>query len=110
VWRKIVTKLSDLAAVLRSKNAGPFLITIDVLFDRDSHYQRVMASNAMTPVALAPRLRLSASDVDVIPYPLARAIKVTIPRLHSAGSPLDTDVYGAQQHAPLLDIDIPDEE
>lgn len=100
-------RLVDLAAVLRSKNAGPFLVTIDVLFDSDDEYQMVVSSGVMAPSTLAPRLRLEPVDVDVIPYPLARAIKITIPRLHSAGSPQDTDVYGAQQHAPLLDIEIP---
>ncbi len=37
----------------------------------------------------------------------ARAFKATLPRLVPAGDIGDTDVYGAQQHAPLLDVDIP---
>ena len=41
------------------------------------------------------------------PYPAGRAFKATLPRLVPAGEIGDTDVYGAQQHAPLLDIDIP---
>ena len=40
-------------------------------------------------------------------YPAGRAFKATIPRAISAGDVGDTDVYGAQQHAPLLDVDIP---
>ena len=44
----------------------------------------------------------------IIPYDVAYAIKITIPRLVPSGDPGDTDVYGAQQHAPLLDIEIPD--
>jgi hypothetical protein len=49
--------------------------------------------------------RIPSEDVTVIPYPLGRAIKITLPR-DTAGDPGDRDVYGAQQHAPLLGIEI----
>jgi hypothetical protein len=48
-----------------------------------------------------------AEDVLLTPYDAAMAIKATFPRLVPAGGIGDTDVYGCQQHAPLLDIDIP---
>jgi hypothetical protein len=38
---------------------------------------------------------------------VALAFKATLPRLVPAGDIGDTDVYGAQQHGPLLDVDIP---
>ena len=38
--------------------------------------------------------------------PMALAIKVTLPRPIVAGTPGDRDVYGAQQHRPLLDIEL----
>jgi hypothetical protein len=43
-----------------------------------------------------------------MPYAPARAFKATLPRLIPAGAFGDSDVYGAQQHAPLLEVDIPD--
>ena len=49
---------------------------------------------------------LSDNQVEIIPFEVALAIKITIPRHIIAGSPGDSDVYGAQQHAPLLDIEI----
>jgi Domain of unknown function (DUF4387) len=105
-----VSTLGELAQVLRSKNAGPFLVTIDIMFDTDASYQRVIDSGALTPTAIAPRYGLPAGDVRVVGYARAKAIKVTLPRLwgaRGAGSAGDRDVYGAQQHAPLLDIAIP---
>ena len=42
--------------------------------------------------------------VRVIPYPPANAIKIVIDRAVLAGTPGDRDVYGAQQHGPLLDV------
>ena len=52
------------------------------------------------------RMRLygvDAKDVLYTPYPAALALKGTIPRRVSSGDVGDTDVYGAQQHAPMLD-------
>ena len=105
-----MSKLGDLAQVLRSKNAGPFLITIDIMFDSEETFQRVLDSGAITPATVGPRYGLAADDVRVVSYARAKAIKVTLPRLwgsRGAGSAGDRDVYGAQQHAPLLDVDIP---
>ena len=39
--------------------------------------------------------------------PPAFAFKATIERRIASGAVGDTDVYGAQQHAPLLDVEIP---
>jgi hypothetical protein len=104
-----MSKLGDLAQVLRSKNAGPFLVTVDIMFDSDATFQRVIESGAVTPSTVAPRYGLPIDDVRVVSYPRAKAIKVTLPRLWGAcgaGSAGDRDVYGAQQHAPLINIDI----
>jgi hypothetical protein len=105
-----MSKLGELAQVLRSKNAGPFLVTVDIMFDRKETFQRVLDSGAVTASTIAPRYGLSADDVRVVSYDRAKAIKITLPRLwgsRGAGSAGDRDVYGAQQHAPLLNIDIP---
>ncbi len=102
--------LGQLAQVLRSKNAGPFLITIDVMFESAETFRRVTASGVLTPTAVAERYGLKGQDVRVVDYPAAKAIKITMPRLwgaRGAGSAGDRDVYGAQQHAPLLNLTVP---
>jgi hypothetical protein len=45
--------LKDLAKVLRSKNSGPFQITIDVLFDDIKNYERVKNTNIFTKKNIA---------------------------------------------------------
>ena len=104
-----MTALGELADVFRSKNAGPFLVTIDLMFVDMAIYDRVVASGAVTSTNVAMRYRLDSDSVHVVAFPKAKAIKITLPRLwgvRGAGSPGDRDVYGAQQHAPLLDLDI----
>ncbi|HET6237801.1 MAG TPA: DUF4387 domain-containing protein [Acetobacteraceae bacterium] len=98
-------RLSDIAQVIRSKNAGPRRLTLDIMFASDTDYQRVVQSPALSREAIGLLYRIPSEDVTVIPYPLGRAIKITLPR-DTAGDPGDRDVYGAQQHAPLLGIEI----
>jgi hypothetical protein len=102
-----MTKLRDLAKVIRSKNAGALLISLDVIFEDEETYQRVLDSGALSPRAIAPLYSVSDNEVAVIPFDVALAIKITMPRPVPAGSPGDADIYGAQQHAPLMEIEIP---
>ena len=39
--------LSDIAQVIRSKNAGPRRLTLDLMFATDADYQRVVQSPAL---------------------------------------------------------------
>lgn len=99
-------KLSDIAQVIRSKNAGPRRLTLDVMFASDEDYQRVAQSPALNRETIAALYRVPPSEVTVIPYPVGRAIKIVLARAIMAGDPGDFDVYGAQQHAPLLGVEI----
>jgi hypothetical protein len=99
-------KLQDFAQVVRSKNAGPRRFTLDIIFRDDADYQRAVQSEAFTPQKIAPLYGVLANTVTIINYPLGRAIKVVVPRKIMSGDPGDRDVYGAQQHKPLLELDI----
>ena len=99
-------KLHELAKVIRSKNAGALLLTLDIMFDNEEAYKKVFNSSILTPRSIASLYNLSDNQVEIIPFEVGLAIKITIPRHTVAGSPGDSDVYGAQQHAPLLDIEI----
>jgi hypothetical protein len=99
-------KLQDLAQVVRSKNAGPRRFTLDIIFRNDADYQRAAQSEAITAGKIAPLYGVAAEVVTIINYPLGRAIKIVVPRKIMSGDPGDRDVYGAQQHAPLLDVEL----
>lgn len=96
--------LSELARVIRSKNAGPTLLTVDVLFADDAGFERGVA--ALTVAKVAALYGRAEGDVRVVVVPQANAIKIVLPRAVPAGAPGDRDAYGAQQHAPLLDLQV----
>ncbi|HQT75412.1 MAG: acyl-CoA synthetase [Rhodospirillales bacterium 20-64-7] len=99
--------LKNVARVCKSKNAGPFELTIDVVFDDAETFRRVKVSGVLSPALFARLYNVPAEHVLFTPYDAAFAFKATLPRLVPAGDFGDTDVYGCQQHAPLLDVDLP---
>ena len=102
-----MARIRDVAKVCKSKNAGPFELTIDVVFEDALTFERVRACGVLRPELFARLYRVPVATVLFTPYDAAFAFKATFPRLVPAGDFGDTDVYGCQQHAPLLDVDLP---
>ncbi|MGW4587762.1 DUF4387 domain-containing protein [Amycolatopsis thermoflava] len=103
-----MSTLAELATVVRSKNAGPYEITLDVLFEDPRTYARVRDSGVLTADLLAESYRVPLDDVRVcLFFEPALAFKCTILRRGCQGGPGERDTFGAQQHGPLLDIEIP---
>lgn len=101
-----MAQLKDIALVLRSKNAGAFVLTVDVVFNTKQDYDRIVAAGALQADKIAAAYRVQPSDVQIIPYPEVLSVKVTMPRRVGSGDLSDADVYGAQQHVPLMLMEI----
>lgn len=100
--------LYNLAKVLRSKNSGPFELTFDIIFDSKENYEIVKNSGVITNELICQIYSISSEDIShIVYYDPAYALKITMKRPIDSGSIGDMDVYGAQQHAPLIDIQIP---
>ncbi len=99
--------LGDLAKLIRSKNAGPFELTFDIMFEDKENYERVKQSGRLSRELLAGLYGISVGDISLIEYDAANAIKVTIPRPCISGDIGDGDVFGGQQYGPLVEIEIP---
>jgi Domain of unknown function (DUF4387) len=103
-----MARLEDIARVIRSKNAGPYCVTLDILFGDEATYRRVVASGALTRERFAALYRVPEAEVMFFHHDAARAIKVSIPRPYVQCDLDDGDAYGGQQHAPLVEIEVPD--
>jgi hypothetical protein len=102
-----MAKLRDIAKACKSKNAGPFEITIDVMFDRPETFDAVRRTGVICPGLFARLYGVPVDSIQFTEYPPALAFKASFERPVASGAVGDTDVYGAQQHAPLLDVEIP---
>lgn len=102
-----MAQLGTLAKLIRSKNAGPFELTFDVMFADEATYARVVRSHVISADWIARAYNVDPRDVMVIQYDAANAIKITIPRPIVSGDVHDTDVFGGQQYGPLVALEIP---
>lgn len=100
--------LYNLAKVLRSKNSGPFELTLDVIFDDEEKYLMVKNSGIITKDLISKLYNIDKDKISTLVFfDPALAFKITMKRFIDSGSIGETDVYGAQQHAPLMGIQIP---
>ena len=82
----------SLAQVIRSKNAGPYELVLDILFKTKENYERV-------------KYHVEPEFIHrIVWFDPSNAVKIVMPRDIISGNVGDNDVYGAQQHAPLLNM------
>jgi Domain of unknown function (DUF4387) len=101
-----MTTLADVCNLIRSKNAGPFVLTFDLMFATRADYERAKRAQPLTPARLAAMYRVPAEVITLVYHDNALAIKASMPRPIVQGDPHDTDCHGGQQYVPLLDIEV----
>jgi len=100
-------KLHELAKTIRSKNAGVNKITFDIIFRDRDNYERVKRAKVLSRESVARLYRIEPERIsDFVEYDPGYAIKFTLYRLRPSGSAGDGDIFGAQQYAPLLDLEV----
>jgi hypothetical protein len=101
-----MTKLIDIASVIRSKNSGPYELTLDILFNEHSDFEKVRDGGFINEDLICKLYSVTPDKiVKIVAFAPAKAIKATIVRPICSGDLGETDVYGAQQHAPLLSLE-----
>lgn len=97
--------LKDIANVIRSKNAGPFELTLDVLLKDQQMFEKLRQADVINKKVIAQLYQIPETDmISIVYFPNAKAIKATIVRPLPSGALGERDVYGAQQHALLVNF------
>ncbi|MCJ1223529.1 hypothetical protein MMC12_000171 [Toensbergia leucococca] len=100
--------LGDLASVIRSKNAGPYELTFDVMFDDDETYELVKAAGVLSRETISRLYQVPDEEVIAcLFWDPARAFKATIKRPFVEGQFGEADIHGSQQHVPLIFLLLP---
>ncbi|MFG1665292.1 DUF4387 domain-containing protein [Streptomyces sp. Y7] len=103
----IPTTLGDLAHEIRSKNAGPFWVTME-LFMRDADGYRIAADETFLDERTIARLYgVDASGIQIFRIPSLNVVKISFPRPVSQASLFDRDIHSGQHHVPLALLPVP---
>ena len=104
-----MTELWQFTKLIRSKNAGPFELTFDIMFKDRESFERVRKSGRLSADAISRLYRTPLDKVRFFVLDDLLAVKFSIPRLAFSGDLEDTDVYGGQFHGPLTTLVIEQE-
>ena len=99
-------KLYEYTQLIRSKNAGPAVITIDIMFKDKKSYDEVLSTDVLSLSNIAKLYDLKEEEMQRFEVPLANALKFSYPRKYSSGDFMDDDLYGCQKHRKLVEIEI----
>ncbi|MEV1246228.1 DUF4387 domain-containing protein [Nonomuraea sp. NPDC050022] len=99
--------VGDLALEVRSKNAGPFWVTME-LFMRDADGYRIVADETfLNEPMIADLYRVDAGTIQMFRIPSLNVVKISFPRPVSQGSLRDRDMHAGQHHVPLAALRLP---
>lgn len=99
-------KLSEVCRHVRSKVAGPFWVTVDLMFDSQENYDRYHQSPALSAESIARIYHIDPSTVLHYPVPSLRVLKISYPRRVPQGSLEERDLHSGQQYTYLLDLEL----
>lgn len=101
-----MTVLRDVVRKVRSKNAGPFWVTLDVFCGSDQAFATASATLQATKIARI--FGANTQDVKRFDLPALQVIKISLPRPSIQGSRADRDMHGAGWAALLAEMPVVD--
>ena len=96
--------IGTIAAKVRSKNAGPFWVTVDIFCGTGEAFQQV--SEGLSTERLAKILGVSSNAIKRFDIASLNVVKFSIPRPEVQGSKADSDMHGAALGAFIQEIEL----
>jgi Domain of unknown function (DUF4387) len=97
--------LGELALEVRSKNAGPFWMTLEAFMPDEQTYR--IADTLITPELISELYRVPPASLQIFRIPDLHVVKVSFPRPIVQGSLRDRDMHAGQHHVPLANTVVP---
>ncbi len=98
--------LNDVSRHVRSKNAGPFWVTVDIFFDSRESFSKYATSEKLAPQAFAELYGANPEQVQHHLVPDLNILKISYPRTWPQGGELERDMHAGNQCKRLLGIEL----
>jgi hypothetical protein len=97
--------LGELALEVRSKNAGPFWMTLEAFMPDEESYR--IADALITTELISELYRVPPASLQIFRIPDLHVVKVSFPRPIVQGSLHDRDMHAGQHHVLLASMVVP---
>jgi len=98
--------VNDVCRHVRSKNSGPFWVTIDLFFDGPETFERYANDPALGPDTIARLYGADPAQVKRFAVPSLHIVKISYPRATPQGGMIERDLHSGQQFVRLLDVEL----
>jgi hypothetical protein len=96
--------LGGYAVEIRSKNAGPFWVTMEAFMKDETGY--AIAAELITEARIAELYGVAAESVLIFRIPALNVVKISFPRPVPQASLRDRDIHAGQHHVPLASLPV----
>ena len=99
-------KVKDVCRTVRSKVAGPFWVTMDLMFDGQENYDRYCQSPALSAESIGRIYDVDPAEVKHCPVPNLKVLKISYPRKSSQGGVEERDLHSGQQYTYIMNVEL----
>ncbi|GLX99121.1 DUF4387 domain-containing protein [Herbidospora sp. NBRC 101105] len=96
--------LGELALEVRSKNAGPFWVTMELFMRTAEDYTTVADAHFINEQVVGGLYGVDPATVQIFRIPALNVVKISFPRPVAQGSLRDRDIHAGQHHVPLASL------
>lgn len=101
-----MSTVKDIARYVRSKNAGPFWVTIEIFCETQEAYDQIKSSPNLTPKKVAELYQADENQMKVFYIDNLLIIKFSFPRPMPQGHKYENDMHAGQQYIFLADTEV----
>lgn len=99
--------LGDFAIEIRSKNAGPFWVTMEAFMRDETGYAIAADEHFINEAVVADLYGVPADSIKIFRIPMLNVVKISFPRPVAQASFRDRDIHAGQHHVPLASLPVP---
>jgi hypothetical protein len=98
--------IKDVCRHLRSKNAGPYWVTVDLFFDSTASFEKYSENAKLGPALFASLYGTDPKLVKRFLVASLNMVKISYPRASAQGGEVERDLHSGQQFVRLLDVEL----
>lgn len=98
--------IGETAYYVRSKNAGPFWVTVDIFCGDKEVFEKISASKSVSKEKVAEVYGVRSEEVKIFYIPNLNVIKISYPRLVPQGQKYERDMHAGQQYVQITELEM----